>query len=175
MTTRLLVAAIAATASLAACGTDDPGTGKSPGANDQSNARKVMLEYARCMREHGIDMPDPEFEGNRTKMMGPADADPTKMRAADKACGKIRDSLKPPEISDEDKEAFKKAALANARCMREHGIPEFPDPTFDENGGAQIQMRRGGAVDPESPKFKTAEKACRSTLPFGGKTDAEKP
>jgi hypothetical protein len=48
--------------------------------------------------------------------------------------------------------------------MREHGI-DFPDPQFDSNGGAQIQMGRG--VNPESEKFKQAQEACRGTMPKG--------
>jgi hypothetical protein len=71
------------------------------------------------------------------------------------------------------KEEFKKAALANARCMREHGIENFPDPTFDENGGAQIKIGRGNGLNPKDPKFQSAMKACQSTLPGAGKTDVE--
>jgi hypothetical protein len=47
----------------------------------------------------------------------------------------------------------------------------MPDPTFDENGGAQ--MRIGKGLNPESPKFQKAEEACRDTSPMGpGKTAA---
>src|SRR3954453_2650160 len=109
-----------------------------------------MLGYARCMREHGVDMPDPQFEGNRVRMTGPRNVDRTKMRAADKACASIRDSVKPPELSDEQREGFKRAAPPTPRWLREHGL-DFPDPTFDGNGGAQIRLRRGSGLDPESP------------------------
>jgi hypothetical protein len=85
----------------------------------------------------------------------------------------VRDAVKPPELSATEKEEFKKAALANARCMREHGIAKFPDPTFDENGGAQIKLSRSSGLDPDSPKFKQAMEACRSTMPGAGTTDAQ--
>src|SRR3954452_6572626 len=134
MTTRLLVAALAAPASLAASGANDP---SSSGNHDAADAKQAMLDYARCMRRHGVDMPDPQFEGNRVKMTGPKDADRATVRAAEKACASIRDKLKSSEPSGEQREEFKKAALENARCMREHGL-EFADPTFDENGGASI-------------------------------------
>ena len=52
--------------------------------------------------------------------------------------------IKAPELSEEQQAEFKQAALANARCMREHGIDNFPDPAFDENGGAQIRIERAG-------------------------------
>ena len=60
------------------------------------------------------------------------------------------DAIKPPELSDEEAAEFKQAALANARCMREHGVEKFPDPTFDENGGAQIRMSKGRASIPRT-------------------------
>ena len=71
-------------------------------------------------------------------------------------------------MSSEDKEEFKKAALANARCMRENGIENFPDPQFGKDGGAQIRLDK--SLNPESAKFKTAQKACEKTLPDGPST-----
>ena len=46
--------------------------------------------------------------------------------------------------------------------MREHGIDNFPDPVFDENGGAQIRIKRG--LNPESAKFQAARKACEKFM-----------
>ena len=57
------------------------------------------------------------------------------MRAAEQACAKYQEQIKPPAIPEEEQEKFKQAALANARCMREHGI-DMPDPQFgDERRG----------------------------------------
>jgi hypothetical protein len=161
MTTRVLAAALLA-ASIAACGSETPTSSQRP---DQADVKKAMLAYAKCMRDHGVDMPDPVFEGNRIKQTGPPKVDQAELRAADQACASIRDSIKPPEMSDEDKAAFRQAALKNAQCMRDHGITSFPDPTFDENGGAQIRMRRGSGLNPESARFKAAMKACEKTMP----------
>ena len=164
MTTRLLLAAVAATASLAACGSDSP---QPAAADQQAKMKQSMLDFARCMRENGIDMADPKFEGNRVTMRagGPGKpGDPDKMKAAEKACAKYRDAVKPPEISPEKAEEFKKGALANARCMREHGI-DMPDPTFDENGGARMELKNG--VNPESAKFQKAQQACRDVGGIG--------
>jgi hypothetical protein len=177
MTTRVLIAAVAASASLvAACG--GAGEGASPTSTAQSRQaanKKAMLDFARCMREHGIDMPDPQFNGGRVTMRaGGKNTDPDTMRAADKACSKYRDQVKPPELSSAEKEEFKKAALANARCMRAHGIENFPDPTFDSNGGAQIRIGKGSGLDPDDPKFQKAQEACQATMPGGpSKTDVE--
>ncbi|HET6550761.1 MAG TPA: hypothetical protein VFG79_20025 [Solirubrobacter sp.] len=161
MTIRVLLAALAATASLAACGSEAPTT-----AGDREAAqRKALLDYARCMREHGIDMPDPKFDGNRVEMRGPKTRiDEDKMREAEEACEKFRESVKPPELSEQEKEEMRTAALAHARCMREQGI-DFPDPTFDENGGALVRIGRDSGIDPESQKFRDAQEACRDKLP----------
>ena len=64
MRTRLLVAAVAATASLAACGGEDPSPTSGAAGREAAN-RKAMLDLARCMRDNGVDMPDPQFEGGR--------------------------------------------------------------------------------------------------------------
>ena len=170
MKTRLLVVALAATASLAACGAEQPATNKQPSREDE--ARRAMLDYAKCMREHGVDMPDPTFDGGRVTQKGPQKVNQAKLREADKACASIRGRVKPPEISDEKKEEFKQAALEHSKCMREHGI-DFPDPVFDEDGGAQVRIGRGSGINPESAKFKAAEKACRGKMPGAGTTDSE--
>ncbi len=169
MTARLLILAALA-AALVACGGEDPKPARSggPGAGRGPDAktRKAMLDFAGCMREHGVDMPDPQFgEGGRVVQRSRG-ADPDTMRAAQRACQHFQDAIKPPEISEADKEKFKKEALANARCMREHGI-NMPDPQFDENGGATVRMGENG-VDPDSEKFRAAQKACGGGM-FGAK------
>ena len=172
MTTRLLLAAVAATASLVvACGADETPTSAGP-AGAKDSERQALLDYARCMRENGIDMPDPKFEGGRVTMRagGPGSKiNPDQMRKAQKACAKYQEAIKPPEMSDAEQAANKKAALANARCMRENGVPDFPDPQFDENGGAQIRITK--ALDPEGPAFQKAMKACEGTMPGMGAVD----
>ena len=129
-----------------------------------------MLDFARCMREHGVDMPDPKFEGGRVTMQRrPAEGRPGRRCAPPRRrARKYRDAIKPPELSDAEKAEFKKAALAQRALHARARDRDFPDPTFDENGGAQIRIERGQrASNPESAKFKAAEKACRDTLPGG--------
>ena len=58
-------------------------------------------------------------------------------------------------------------ALAYAKCMRSHGITNYPDPV---NHGNNIQIGPGpdSGVDMNSAKFKAAQKACTPLLPNGG-------
>ena len=156
-----LLVALAATLFLVACGAEEDPSKPASTQTQEAKNRKAMLDLARCMRENGVDMPDPEFNGGRVtqRMKG---GNPDKMRAAEKACEKYRSQIKAPEMSASEKQEFKKAALANARCMREHGI-DFPDPEFDPNGGARVKIGKG--LNPEGAKFQAALKACEKTMP----------
>ena len=161
-----LLVAVTAAASLVACGAEEDPSKPASAQTQEAKNRKALLDYARCMRDNGVDMPDPQFNGGRVtqRMKG---GNPDEMRAAEKACEKYRAQVKAPEMSADQKEEFKKAALANARCMREHGI-DFPDPQFDQNGGARVKI--GKSLNPEGAKFQAAQKACEKTLPKGPST-----
>jgi hypothetical protein len=56
-----------------------------------------------------------------------------------------------------------------AKCKRENGIPNVPDPQPD--GGISIDKRLG--IDPESATFKAAEKKCEQYLPKSGEKKTE--
>ena len=120
---------------LAACG-GDPSTNGDAAANRQNQMDDAALEYARCMRENGVDMPDPKPGQRGIRLSQPEGVSQSTMRKADQACRKYLEAVKPPEMSEEQQKEFREGALANARCMREHGI-NFPDPTFGANGEAQ--------------------------------------
>jgi hypothetical protein len=61
----------------------------------------------------------------------------------------------------------KARALAMSRCMRSHGVPNFPDPQFQSGPGGGFGIRLNGAgINPNSPAFQAAQKACGSI--FGG-------
>ncbi len=58
---------------------------------DQQEFKERALEHARCMREHGIDMPDPEFSGGGKVTMkmkrGEVNPEDPEFQAAQKECG----------------------------------------------------------------------------------------
>ena len=59
---------------------------------------------------------------------------------------------------------------AYAKCMRTHGVGDFPDPTAGPNGGAGFKIKAGPGSDlgPDSPVFQAADKVCKPFLPNGG-------
>ena len=148
----------AASIAVGACGGGDPATA---GTGDrQAEFREAALKFAKCMREHGVDMPDPQpGQGGRITLGGPGTGpqDKSKMDAAQKGCQKILESVKPPEMSAEQEQKFKDQALKFARCMREHGI-DMPDPQFE--GGGRMTQRMQEGVDPNSQRFRDATEAC---------------
>jgi hypothetical protein len=167
MTIRHLAAALLALSALgfAACGEDSPSASGS--AESKDKARQAALKYASCMREQGIDMPDPGADGRSLmKVGGDSGISPEAFERAEKACEQYQRDIR-PELTEEQQEEFKESALAHARCMREHGI-DMPDPTFGAEGEAKIQFRaRRGSSDlnPDNPKFKAAQEACADLLP----------
>jgi hypothetical protein len=59
--------------------------------------------------------------------------------------------------------------VAFAVCMRSHGVPGYPDPQVSSSGNhTQVRISPGNA-DPNSPAFKSADRACHNLMPNGGK------
>ena len=59
--------------------------------------------------------------------------------------------------------------LAYARCIRSHGVSDFPDPITPPGGGVAFSIHAGPGSDlnPNDPTFKAANQACRTLLPGG--------
>ncbi len=53
--------------------------------------------------------------------------------------------------------------LAFAKCMRAHGLPNFPDPS----PGGGFQVRKGSGDEPSSPAFQRTQAKCKGLLPPG--------
>ena len=134
--------------------------------------QEIVLEYTKCMRKEGIDLPDPDFSngprGGFRVQLGPGGVDPDdpKFQAAREKCGPILASLR-QQFDPERQEEFQKAALEFAKCMREQGI-DFPDPDFS---GGQPGGRGGpggafggAGVDRNDPKFREAQEACEEVF-----------
>jgi len=57
-------------------------------SEEQAALQDAFLEYAQCMRDHGIDMPDPDFSDGGVNIGGGGDVDPNSeaFQEADEAC-----------------------------------------------------------------------------------------
>jgi hypothetical protein len=119
--------------------------------------------YSACMRSHGVPkFPDPDSKGRLMLEAGPGtgiDPESAQFKAADQACRKLAPKTTPPSPAEQarDRAQF----LRFSACMRAHGLPKFPDPS--PTGGVSIGKSSG--LNPRSPQFKAAEKACDKLLP----------
>jgi hypothetical protein len=57
----------------------------------------------------------------------------------------------------------KASALAYSKCMRSHGVANFPDP--DGNGHITIRGTTDNGLGPDAPQMQSAMQACRSLEP----------
>jgi hypothetical protein len=124
-------------------GGDKTSAAAQPSADSQGKA----LKFAQCMRENGIDMPDPDSSG---KMAMTFDAPQEKVKAAQEACRQYAPSGG-QQIRDDPEMAANLRKLA--QCMRDNGVESYPDP---EGSMMRITQEAG-----EDPDFKAAEKKCQ--------------
>ncbi|MFD9606358.1 hypothetical protein [Streptomyces sp. NPDC059970] len=112
------------------------------------------LAFAKCVREHGLpNFKDPEPNKGLGDGIDPSDPE---FKKAAEACKQHMPPAPPPgEGGDQMWSA--KDKLKYAKCMRESGVPSFPDPSSD--GGFRLE------TDPNTPQFKKAEEACKKYQP----------
>jgi hypothetical protein len=58
------------------------------------------------------------------------------------------------------------AAFKFSRCMRSHGVSNFPDPVVNTGNGHQSIGIKVSPTETGSPQFNTAQKACQGILPM---------
>jgi len=54
--------------------------------------------------------------------------------------------------------------LLFSRCMRSHGVPNYPDPRAPSGGGLGFVVFGGSGIDPAAPLFRIAQRSCFSIL-----------
>jgi hypothetical protein len=154
---------------VSACGSHGGGDGVATAGHAKARAsasatvgeQQKALLFARCMRQHGVDMPDPTFSGGGVSIAIRGGVDPNKVKAATAQCKRyLPDGGQSQKANPKMLERARKLAA----CMRAHGIRKFPDP--DANGG--ISIKAGPDLDPRSPAFQAADKACAKFHGAGG-------
>jgi hypothetical protein len=172
MSRTLIVLAVLGCGALAGCGsTGAPSGTVTNGANPSASGPNPALEFAKCMRAHGVtNFPDPGGSGNIELAPGSGlNPQSPAFQTAQKACNKyLPDKGLPPVTSAADRAK----AVAFAKCMRTHGEPDFPDPLLSPPSGATrvlalrgMVFALGTGIDPRSPAFQQASTACGIKLP----------
>lgn len=172
-----LIAALACGLAVTACG--GAGTAAIPQAGTGTNASNPQaLASSECMRAHGIrNFPDPvkgsggvglsvsKIPGSSTITVAGITFSGPAFTAAATACKFGPDNNGRPKLSA----AQRRGMLANAGCMRRHGVPNFPDPRFGPRGGVKGASASG--IDVNAPAFVRANQECNHVgvpVPGGG-------
>jgi hypothetical protein len=160
-------------AHLGTVGTTAPVTARraSSAPTDPQAALAELTRFATCVRAHGVpDFPDPQLStsGGSVKITmqahpGPHGTDDSaSFQSAQQACR----SLLPAGLSSGGSTPglrIQSQYLKAAACVRLHGIPNLPDPTF--GGGVHVTLPAG--LDQSSPQVVKALAACKSLIPSG--------
>ena len=144
------------------------GGGGSPGvagtASSTTAPQNGALAFARCMRSHGLpDWPDPTSSGvfDKSKLRQTGYSVSQVRAVEDGACNHLLVAPSTgPTITLADRTDYLKAAA----CMRSHGFPDFPDPTFEGNS---VQTNIPSRINQDSSLFKSAASTCTKLIPAG--------
>jgi hypothetical protein len=112
--------------------TGNTGTGSSSGGNENATNRDKAVKFADCMRDNGVaEFPDPTAKGDfryGIEQGSPLDPSSAAWKAAISACK----TLEPPGLLGSKATPKEMTArLKFARCMRDNGFKDFPDPIKD--------------------------------------------
>ncbi len=171
---RLLTAAaaLAAATTIAACGSSSPTASSSPTGSTSptgsgSNSTGSTLAFSACMRANGVpNFPDIKAGGIRLlSTQGPSgqtlsvngvSLNAPAFQAARQKCQQYMPRL---HASKAQTAQALQQGLKFARCMRGHGVPNFPDPKVITGPGGRQEAYLPG-LNVQSPAFQDAAEAC---------------
>jgi hypothetical protein len=153
------LAAVSCALAIGACGGS---SSKPTGSSGDS-----QLALSTCMRAHGVpNYPDPtkgpggegfsinSSPGSSTLTVDGIPFSGPAFSSAERTCKLFGGGSSPPPISESQKVAM----FHFAQCMRKHGVPSYPDPTFAAGGGI---MRPGvPGLGRNSPAVRQAAATC---------------
>jgi hypothetical protein len=115
------------------------------------------------MREHGVQAQ--VGAGGRGISITGGDPNSTQFQSAQTTCQKYLPGGGPKQLTPAQQEQQLKQLVKLAKCMRSHGVPDFPDPSA--NGALGFPFG-GIKAEAGSPQFEKAAKACGAAGPGGG-------
>jgi len=99
----------------------------STGAHKKLSARDKAVKFAECIRAHGVsDFPDPNKENQFEYGVS---VTPAVWTRATTAC---KDLQPPGTLSSKRTPKQQSASLRFAKCVRDNGVKDFPDPVNGE-------------------------------------------
>lgn len=175
---RAAAAALAVAVALVACGSSSPKSSRSSG-NAESNSSQThqsqihseSLRLARCMRANGVpNFPDPSGDGSygvksfaqqsngRTMSVNGVPVSAPAFRSALAKCNQYLPQ--PPAPTTSQLATIRALMVRWAKCLRDHGLPGFGDPTMTADGRRIMH----GQFNIGSPAYHAARQACDPQL-----------
>lgn len=138
------------------------GGGEQAGDPGEEKEEAPIL-FARCMREQGVDAPDPEPGERGFGFVQPGrGGDEAEFDKAHDVC--IKEVAQKFNFISDDDAPLLDNLLKFAACMRGKGL-DFPDVDPAADAGAGEYIKR--VADPGDPQFEKADDECRVEV-FGG-------
>jgi hypothetical protein len=145
---------------LAGCSASGGSQAATTTTSGQQDAAAVWHQLVACARANGMpNLPDPQIDSNGQAHF--PNGTPKAPRSVQQACQSIYDRLPASARGDTARPpADLQALLRFARCMRQHGIADFPDPKADGTFPLSGTLRQG-----KTPRMISAMQACRQLNP----------
>lgn len=143
----IAVAVVGSALVISACGS------ASKSSTAAASVSSTAVRFADCMRSNGVPrFPDPSPDGFD---LSGIDTQSPAFQSAHQACA----SLQPASTAQGSPASARERleAITNAKCMRSHGVPNFPDPTFLPSGGNTVDL---AGLNTQSPAFEHAQAEC---------------
>jgi hypothetical protein len=148
---------------VAACG----GSPSATGSGGSPSAGGSAVAFSACMRTHGVSFfPDPDSSGAIPKVVPQQlGISSSRFQQAQNTCAYL---LQPAEAQVQQSLS---GMLDFARCMRSHGVHDWPDPTTDSDGQPVFDLQ--GRINPDTPQMGTTSDQCSHLLhPVPGQNGA---
>jgi hypothetical protein len=149
---------------LAGCGGDrspHPAASPTPSAVDD---RTALLQVAACFRSHGYpNFPDPVQDKDGQWIFPDSAGNPQAS-----ACDALKRQNKQRQRQERPSAADMAKLRQVARCMREHGVPDWPDPYEDGSFLLPPRLQPQDMHPENNATMRAAYDACSKYAPSGG-------
>jgi hypothetical protein len=135
------------------------------GSTKSQSPTSQPLAFSHCIRSHGVSkFPDPNSSGVWAKSQVELAAGNPRFQAATQACGHLLPDGGPGVPPSPAVVQLIRSDMSKfARCMRSHGVPNWPDLTLDR--GRPIFDPDAVGIDPNSPQISTKMHECEHVFP----------
>jgi len=150
-----LAASLSTALMLTACGSGHSGAAVSSSPTLGTAAKEAKArQFVQCARKNGVpNLADPTVESSGDIHLSPPPGltkESPIVQKVLKICGKYLDGVMTEETEDPSKKYDQ--ALKLSQCVRQHGVPNFPDPEPPGSGGdgGGIRLQRNSGINKDA-------------------------